>query len=108
MATALYNENRWLADRDWADSRQAFDQGYTFGRSEAEQEQMIMLDDQYEADMARKSEQASEAIKVMNLAINDLQQMTRNLDYRSPEYATVAKAIAAMLAGCQTITEVGK
>lgn len=106
MATALWNENRILADQDWSADKTAWDQGYKFGRSEAIQEQSIMIDD--EADMARKSEQASEAIKVMNLAINDLQQMTRSLDYRSPEYATVAKAIAAMLAGCQTITEVAK
>lgn len=111
---------RHFADRDAADQKtiedQIFQEGYNHAKAEAEREAFLAADhdrdielaDQHAADMAQRAEDIARSITGLQLAIKDMQALTRKLDYRGYEYLSACTTIARALDAIDVLETLGK
>ena len=111
---------RHLTDRDLADQKtiedQIFQEGYNLAKREAEQDRLeadahdldVELADRHAADMAQRAEDIARSITGLQLAIKDMQALTRKLDYRGYEYISACCTIARCLDAIDVLEGLGK
>jgi hypothetical protein len=119
MSSATYStpasHNRWLMDQVLAAEQAEWDAGYKFGIAEAQEAQDMARDHELEqqfhasreADMARRAETNASAIRGLQLAIADVQRITRTLKHDSPEYIVACKCIVRMMTAADALSEEG-
>ena len=111
---------RHLTDRDLADQKtiedQIFQEGYNAAKAEVERDQALAdahdidveLADRHAADMAQRAEDIARSITGLQLAIKDMQALTRKLDYRGYEYLSACTTIARALDAIDVLEGLGK